>query len=76
MCKKPTRKNRTKPKCDLLLKGSFTDAGEGGVNAFKFTGRLNGKALKPGNYRLVASALDAAGNSTLPQRTKFTIVER
>jgi hypothetical protein len=76
VCRKPTRKNRTQPRCDLPLKGSFTDAGEVGANAFKFTGRLNGKALKPGKYQLVATALDGAGNSTLPQRTTFTIVER
>jgi len=75
-CKKPTRKNRKRPKCDLPLKGSFADAGEAGANRFKFTGRLNGKALKPRRHQLVATALDAAGNSTLPQRTRFKIAER
>jgi hypothetical protein len=27
-----------------------------GANAFRFSGRLGGRALKPGRYRLVAKA--------------------
>jgi hypothetical protein len=33
--------------------GRFTHSGQAGSNTFKFSGRLNGKALKPGSYRLV-----------------------
>ena len=35
------------------MKGSFTHSGQAGQNSFKFSGRLNGKGLKPGSYRLV-----------------------
>jgi hypothetical protein len=35
------------------VKGSFTHSGQAGVSSFKFSARLNGKALKPGSYRLV-----------------------
>ena len=73
-CRKKTKKNKSEPKCDLPVKGSFTDDGEAGANSLKFSGRLAGKALKPGKYQLVAAALDAAGNATLPQRAKFRIV--
>ena len=54
-CVKQTKANRTKKKCSRFkpVKGSFTHSGQAGANSFKFSGRLNGKALKPGRYRLV-----------------------
>jgi hypothetical protein len=36
--------------------GRFTHAGRAGENAFVFTGRIGGRALRPGRYRLVATA--------------------
>ena len=75
-CVKATRRNRSKPRCDLPLKGSFADDGAAGVNSLRFSGRLGRKALRPGSYRLVATALDATGNATVPQRTVFRIVAR
>jgi hypothetical protein len=35
--------------------GSFTVAGRAGANAFRFTGRLNGRRLKPRRYRLTGT---------------------
>lgn len=63
-CKKPSRKLRKKKRCTRYknLKGSFTLTGKAGVNRFRFTGRLRGKKLKPGRYRLKATA--AGGSST------------
>jgi hypothetical protein len=54
-CLKQTKANRTKKRCSRFqpVKGSFTHSGQAGPNRFKFSGRLNGKALKPGGYRLV-----------------------
>jgi hypothetical protein len=54
-CVKQTRANRTRKKCPLFkpVKGGFTHSGQAGPNRFKFSGRLNGKALKPGSYKLV-----------------------
>jgi hypothetical protein len=56
-CAKPTRANRSARRCTRLvtLPGVFTRAGEAGSNGFRFTGRLAGRRLKPGNYRLVAT---------------------
>ena len=34
---------------------AFTRSATGGANSFRFTGRVAGKALKPGAYRLVAT---------------------
>jgi hypothetical protein len=54
-CVKPTRANKTKKKCSRFkrLKGGFTHSGQAGQNRFKFSGRIAGKGLKPGRYRLV-----------------------
>jgi hypothetical protein len=40
----------------IQMKGSFSVAGASGSNRFRFSGRLGGKALKPGPYQLVGQA--------------------
>jgi hypothetical protein len=54
-CVKQTRANRAKKKCPLFkkLKGGFTHSGQAGQDIFKFSGRIAGKGLAPGSYRLV-----------------------
>jgi alpha-tubulin suppressor-like RCC1 family protein len=54
--------------------GSFTHADAAGTNRFRFTGRVRGRALKPGRYRLVAVARSAGGSSK-PQNAGFKIVK-
>jgi hypothetical protein len=75
ICVKPTRTNRTKKKCIrvVTLKGGFLRAGIAGTNRFHFTGRLNGRKLKPGRYRLVATPT-AAGHEGKPASSAFRIV--
>ena len=75
-CRKPTRKNRRRKRCVRYrgLRGSFEHSGQAGRNSFKFTGRLRGRKLRPGRYRLVARARDAAGNKSKPKRVRFRIV--
>ncbi len=68
-CKKPTRKNRRRKRCNLTLKGSFVDSGTAGANSIGFTGRLRGRKLRPGRYLLVARP---AGGKT--SRAGFRIV--
>jgi hypothetical protein len=41
--------------------GSFTHADVAGANKFRFTGRLNGRKLKPGSYVLQAVTANTAG---------------
>ena len=55
LCLKQTRANRTKKRCTRFkpLKGSFTHSGQAGQSRFKFSGRIAGKSLTPGSYRLV-----------------------
>ncbi|MBI4896744.1 MAG: right-handed parallel beta-helix repeat-containing protein [Actinobacteria bacterium] len=56
------------------LPGSFSAAGGSGTNTFKFTGRLSGRKLKPGNYQLVATPTDTVGNAGAAVRARFKIV--
>jgi hypothetical protein len=55
------------------VKGSFVHAGDTGANALRFMGRLRGRTLKRGKYRLVAVAVDAAGNRSGAVRRSFRI---
>lgn len=50
--------------------------GAAGANSVRFTGRIAGRALRPGRYRFEAVAADAAGTSTSVTRVKFAIVRR
>jgi hypothetical protein len=75
-CVAQTRSNRKKKACVrwVKVKGSFTRAGKAGKNTFKFRGRIGGKALKPGNYRLDGQATDPAKNKSTTKRRSFKIV--
>jgi thrombospondin type 3 repeat protein len=74
-CVALTRANRTKPKCiRFVSKGSFTHAGKAGANSFKFTGRVGGRKLAPGSYRLSAVATDTARNASVVKTVAFRIV--
>jgi hypothetical protein len=55
-------------------RGSFTVVAGAGDTRFRFTGRLRGRKLRPGRYRLVAVATDATGHSSAPERVRFRIV--
>ena len=59
----------------MTLSGSFTHAGKVGKNSFRFSGRLRGKALKPGSYRLSGVPTDAAGNHGRAFSASFTIAK-
>jgi hypothetical protein len=56
------------------VRGSFKDAGEVGGNKLRFSGRLRGRKLKPGRYRLIALPVDAAGNTGNAVLTRFRVV--
>jgi hypothetical protein len=72
-CKKPSNSNKHGKRCTLLTAvGSFTHADKAAANSFHFSGRIKGKRLAPGAYRLQAIAHDAAGNG-LAVTKSFTI---
>lgn len=55
------------------LRGGLTKAGAQGPNTLRFDGRLRGKALKPGAYRLVLTPRDAAANVGKAVRAAFAV---
>ena len=77
-CVKTTRRNRSRRRCTRLVsvRGSFTHAGAAGQNRFRFSGRVRRRALRRGRYRLVARAVDPAGNRSRVRRAGFRIVRR
>ena len=62
-CKKPSKHNRHGKRCTILTAvGSFVHVDVAGANSFHFSGRIKGRKLSAGGYRLQAVARDAAGN--------------
>lgn len=74
-CRAPTHPNRKAKRCNLyvIVKGGFTWSGKPGPNTFRFTGRINGRRLAPGGYRIAASARDTSGSLATPARVTFTV---
>jgi hypothetical protein len=76
-CRSATKRNKlvSRRKCKLYkrVRGSFKHTGGAGANSIRFTGRVGGKRLKAGSYRLVAATVDPAGNRSKTVRTGFRI---
>ena len=53
--------------------GTLTRTGTTGANRIRFSGRIGERALRPGSYRAVITATDAAGNRSTPKRTRFRV---
>jgi hypothetical protein len=58
------------------LVGKLTRTAKSGRNVLAFSGRIGAKALRPGRYRAVITAVDAAGNRSAPQTVRFRIAVR
>lgn len=74
-CAKPSAKNRKGKRCTryVVVRGSFKHASKGGNNSFRFSGRVGGKRLSRGKYRLVAVATVGTRKSKV-RRANFKIV--
>jgi hypothetical protein len=53
--------------------GTLRRTGVGGLNRMRFTGRIGRRALRPGRYRVVIRATDAAGNRSSPKTARLRI---
>ena len=75
-CVGATKRNQARPKCVryVPVAGSFTRIPAGESDAFRFSGRLNGRTLAAGDYRLVAVPI-AEGRKGPPVRSAFTILK-
>jgi hypothetical protein len=76
-CVDQTKANRQRRACTrILTPGSLSFRGHPGVNKVSFQGRVARRnKLKPGNYTLVITATNAAGQRATPRRLRFTIVK-
>jgi hypothetical protein len=73
-CVRPTSQlRRAKPCKRYHAVGTRTNSAKKGANSRRFSGRLGGHALRPGRYRAVIRATDAAGNRSTPRATRFQI---
>ena len=54
--------------------GTLRRAGLEGANRIRFSGRIGRRALRPGRYRIVATAVDAAGNRSAPKVARLRIL--
>ncbi len=62
-CAKPSKANKHGKSCTILKAiGSFAHTDTVGANKFHFSGRLGGKQLPKGSYKLQAVPHNAAGN--------------
>ena len=58
----------------VLVAGSFTRTPAGKTDEFRFSGRLNGRTLSAGGYRLIAEPV-AQGRKGTPASSAFTILK-
>lgn len=73
-CRASSPRLSRKPRCTrTIVIATLTRSAHPGPNMLKFTGRIAGRALKPGHYQAVFVAVDSAGASR-PQTLKFTIL--
>ena len=74
-CKKPTSANKGRKKCSRFVKaGSRKGTGKVGINKVSFNGKLKGRPLLPGAYRLTAVATDSAQGRSAPRTAAFRVL--
>lgn len=73
-CVRATRRVRGR-RCTryVSVPGAWTHTTTAGLNSFRFTGRVGDRRLRPGAYRMTATALDAAAAPSSVARTLFAI---
>ena len=76
-CRRPTVRNADRPRCSRWtpLRGRTVRSLPAGQTALRYRGRLAGRTLRPGRYRLVARARDAADNLSRQRSATFFVLE-
>ena len=73
-CVRPTERLRTARRCTRhRTVATLRRAAISGPNSIRFTGRIGSRALRPGLYRAVIRAADAAGNRSVPRAARLRI---
>jgi hypothetical protein len=74
-CRARTRSNTGGPSCIRFGRVGSVRARAGvGANGTPFSGRMAGKPLRPGAYRALVGAVDAAGNRSHRATASFTVL--
>ena len=74
-CLTATRSRRHRPGCTrLIAAGSLTRKLAAGRRSVPFSGRIPGKALKPGTYTAIFTAKAKTGKATSAKAFSFRIV--
>jgi hypothetical protein len=75
-CVAEKQSNRSKKACTrYVLAGRFAQAGAGGSNSKRFSGRIGKKTLKPGTYRVTLVATDPSANVSAPRAFTIKVVK-
>jgi hypothetical protein len=75
-CRAASRRLSNRPRCTRTITiATLTRSAHAGLNKVAFSGRIPGKALKPGRYRAAFTAIDGAGSAP-PRSLSFTVVKR
>jgi hypothetical protein len=74
-CVRPTRETQHRTACVrwVPVRGSFKRSAGPGAVSFRFAGRIGGRRLPPGRYRLLAAPRDALGTAGAVKRAPFMI---
>ena len=73
-CVAPSARLRRAQSCTRYIRvGTLRRSAAKGANSIRFAGRIGTRALRPGRYRAVISATDAAGNRSTLSRAAFRI---
>ena len=75
-CRKLTRANRKRRKCIRYpTVGAFGKNVKGGLNRTAFSGRVRGRKLAQGSYKVTVVAIDSAGARSRPRSTTFKVIK-
>jgi hypothetical protein len=72
-CVKGRARKRRKRCIRYVRAGGFTRFAPAGLSTFRFAGRVGGRKLRPGRYRLVARGANSSGQRTKPRRRTFRV---
>ncbi len=79
-CRRPSRRLRRRRRCTRFVTASprvTIKGARAGSNSVRFQGRLSRRRrLRPGRYRLTATATDAAGNRSRPKHRRLRVTRR
>lgn len=74
-CVKRTKANAAKRRCTRYVAvGLLSTPGKSGANTLKLSGKVGGRTLRPGRYRLTLTAVDGAKLRSKPLQLPFRVL--